>query len=828
MEKEILSDAMAEIIPLLDQYEINDPMTAEIRILNEVFRNDETGYSIYDVENSNFRRFKITGYFPVPLKYNTYYVVEGLIKSGKYGRVLQALEYRSSLPKTKDAILMILRNLPWMGDRAKEAYDLFGTGIFNVIFDHPDQIVAKLKYATPETVKKWREYLQSFQEDDLLIHTLQEYQIPIQDARRLIEKYPDIVVRLKDSPYFLLDEIRGFGFAKCDKIALKNGYDPTGQERVKQAMLCVLRKDSMTGNCYMELDRFMQETSSLVDIQLDFPTARAILSDKNMEYPIYDTIDREKLQKEMRQFQSHPSRRFHYMVVKISHEKLQAALSALCGNAQITLEENRIYLETIYQAESYLAKKAVELVRGSYSPFPETEAVMNEICCKDGIMLEDKQKEAVLQTCSSRGGLMILNGQAGCGKTFTLNIIVKVLGELYRRHGLPFDPLIMAPTGQAARVAHNSTGLPAQTIHRALHLVADGKQTNTQQVTITSECVIIDEFSMVGVKLASKLFQSLTPMTKVIMMGDYEQLPSIEPGNVLKDLIYSNVIPVVTLNVVKRQAQGSGILHNANEILAGRPIRSQLPNHNGLKNNAYLLKGDDPVQVRNAIVNKFLKLRQMGYGLRDLQILCPQKNSDVGVHALNYAIQSAINSNQEQVFSQLIRIHNNNGELATIQLMLKEGDKVVNTSNNYKMKFYNYRAGIGFEENWNRVGIVNGEIGRIAKIDTAIVGATTHKRVYVRFGNEYAMYEDDWSTLSLAYAMTIHRAQGSQWPVVIAPIMRCNQRMLNRKILYTLYTRASTLSIIYGTSDSISCAIDNVESFYRKTRLKERLKTEFA
>ena len=441
MGKEVLSDAMAEIIPLLEQYAINDSITFEIRVLNELFRNDETGYSVYDVENSNCRRFKITGYFPISLKYDIHYMVEGLVKSGKYGRVLQVLEYHSSLPKTEDAILIILRNLPWMGTRAKDAYDLLGPDILNLILSHPDQVTAKLKYATPGIVEKWAEYLRSFQEGDLLLHTLQGYQIPIQDARRLIEKYPDIIARLEESPYFLLDELHGFGFLKCDQIALKNGYAPTGQERIEQAMLCVLQRDSLAGNCYMDLSRFMLETSKLVDIQLDFPVARAILSGENTEYPIYQTIDRKRLQKEMQRFQTCSSHRFHYTVVKVPQENLQAAVSALCSSCRVVVEKDRIYLEALYQAESYLAKKSIELVQGNYGSFPEAEVVIDEICRKEGIILEKKQKEAVLRTCSNRGGFIILNGQAGCGKTFTLNIIRELLSRVSLKNPTIFLPL---------------------------------------------------------------------------------------------------------------------------------------------------------------------------------------------------------------------------------------------------------------------------------------------------------------------------------------------------------------------------------------------------
>lgn len=451
---------------------------------------------------------------------------------------------------------------------------------------------------------------------------------------------------------------------------------------------------------------------------------------------------------------------------------------------------------------------------------------MDEICAADGIVLEEMQRKAVLQACANRGGLLILNGQAGCGKTFTLNIIIKVLSELYKRQGLPFSARIMAPTGQAAQVAHRTTGLPASTIHRALHIVVD--QDTEAETSISCDCVVVDEFSMVGINLAATLLSSIAGGTKTIIMGDFRQLPSIDPGNVLRDIIESGVLPVVTLNVVKRQGSGSGVLHNANEILAGHPIHTVKVNESGVKDNAYIYKADDPVTARQSIVSMVAAMGRRGYRLQDIQVLCPQKQTDVGINALNYALQTAFNPPSEskaEVFSQQVEIHADDGTPQTVRLMLREGDKVVNTANNYDMKFFSFQKGIGFSEDFTRKGIVNGEMGRIAKIVKVKDGNTVRQRVYVQVSiGQYVMYEDNWDDLSLAYAMTIHRAQGSQWPVVIAPVMSCNRSMLTRQILYTLYTRAQDATVIYGTQDSIQYAIDNAYAANRNTWLKERLR----
>ena len=207
--------------------------------------------------------------------------------------------------------------------------------------------------------------------------------------------------------------------------------------------------------------------------------------------------------------------------------------------------------------------------------------------------------------------------------------------------------------------------------------------------------------------------------------------------------------------------------------------------------------------------------------------MCPQKLTEVGIDSLNYFLQQAMNppKGKLECFSREIEIRDADGVLQKQKLMLREGDKVINTTNNYDMKFYNYSKGIGFAEDFLRTGIVNGEVGRIAAIMDVKDGKNVHRRLYVRYGpNQYALYEDDWTDLSLAYAMTIHRAQGSQWPIVIAPVMGCNRKMLNRKLFYTLYTRAQKTSIIYGEADAIRYAVENDSSSQRLTRLKERLR----
>ena len=813
----------AEDTSLLAQYAVGAPIKTEVRIVFKTYRNDENGYSVYDVEDNDYRRFKINGYFPTPLRLDGYYIVDGVVKKGKYGRTLQVADYRSAMPEDQNAVITVLRTLPGLDARAPDIYRILGPKALDIIMNAPDQVVEKVAGVGQSTALRWQQTLKGFQEDDAIVSALREYQIPAGDAKRLIEKYPDIIERLRRSPYFLADEIQNFGFLKCDKIALSNGYAPDGQERLEQAMLYVLQQDSRrNGNCYMKSDQFTEQVSRLVDISLNYKEAMEIIRGQS-DPPA--GVTREAIAVAVSNYRAKGGRTFRYTVAKIPTSALRTALGTLCGASRIIVEDDRVYLGYLYRAENLTARCLRTMSISGYGCFPAAEEVMDEICAAEGIVLEEMQRKAVLQACANRGGLLILIGQAGCGKTFTLNIIIKVLAELYKREGLSFSARIMAPTGQAAQVAHRATGLPASTIHRALHIVVD--QDIEAETSIACDCVIVDEFSMVGINLAAALLSSIAGGTKTIIMGDFRQLPSIDPGNVLRDIIDSRVLPVVTLNVVKRQGAGAGVLYNANEILEGRPIRSVKVNDSGVKDNAYIYKADDPIAARRSIISMVGAMGRRGYRLQDIQVLCPQKQTDVGINALNYALQSILNPPSEskaEVFSQQVEIHGDDGAPQTVRLMLREGDKVVNTANNYDMKFFSFQKGIGFSEDFSRRGIVNGEIGRIAKIVKVRDGKTIRQRVYVQVDNgQYVMFEDNWDDLSLAYAMTIHRAQGSQWPVVIAPVMSCNRSMLTRQILYTLYTRAQDTTVIYGTQESIQYAIDNTYAANRNTWLKERL-----
>lgn len=626
----------------LGALKVNTPITVEVRIAHSVYHNSETGFAVYSVEDTNHHWFRINGYFPTPVKLDAFYTVDGVVKDGKYGRVLQVLDYRSAFPQDPDGIVTVLRTLPGLDTRAPMVFETLGDNALNLILEDPDSVAGRLKGIGVKLVQRWQEALKNMKESDIILQTLQCYKVPTDAASALIEKYPDIIDRLHHSPYFLAEEIRGFGCQKCDRIALDNGYPVGGLERLEHAMLYVLLQAALEGDCYLLYSEFMRRVRTAVEIRIDFRTARALLTQKGaVQYRLGNriiSVDRDDLSAAMSHFREHPKQQssFSFCCEEPSDKEIQLAFQSLRSTNKIVLDDDRVYSGQIYSAEGAVASCLKGLINSEYEPFEGVENTLDMVCREMGVTLEKKQRDAVQRFCTAKGGVFVLNGRAGCGKTFTLDIIIMVLQELYRQQGLVFTAEVMAPTGKAAQVVQKATNLTAQTVHKALHIVAD-------------------------------------------------------------------------------------------------------------------------------------------------------RDNDV-------------------------------------KLMLREGDKVINTSNNYSMKFFNFRRGEGFIEDYTRVGIVNGETGRIAKIVDVKANGKPHQRVYVRYGeDQYAMYEDTWDELTLAYAMTIHRAQGSQWPVIIAPVMLCNRIMLNRKLFYTLYTRAQESCIIFGTPEAIQYAINNDTNAKRNTWLKQRL-----
>ncbi|MDE7243009.1 MAG: AAA family ATPase [Oscillospiraceae bacterium] len=435
--------------------------------------------------------------------------------------------------------------------------------------------------------------------------------------------------------------------------------------------------------------------------------------------------------------------------------------------------------------------------------------------------------EAVRRICQAEGGAFILSGSAGCGKTFTLNIIMKVLERLYQKRGKIFNPCVLAPTGKAAKVAHTVTKLPAYTIHMALGLVSseDDSAIQAPSKNINNNCIVVDEFSMVDEYIGATLLLGVPKTSKVIFLGDPQQLPSIRPGRLLKDLISSNTIPVITLDVVKRQDAKSGILHNANRIIQGQDIDTFAPNQNGTKGNAYVIADEDPASVQSRIISMADQYGLKAFQDGDVQILCSLKAGPTGVETLNYCIQQKLNpeSGSNEIVVGRIKLKDADGRETEAPKVFRIGDCVINIRNNYDQPWCIKTKHNTFMETLGTRGVINGDTGVVDAISVYKDGSgMTHRIVYVKYEDHYVSYDNEYEDLMLAYALTIHKSQGSQWPNVICPMVQ-DSFILNRKILYTMYTRAQESCMLLGSPYIIRKTIQNNREDLRLTLLEERL-----
>lgn len=818
----------------LNKYQLKETVMLTVLVQLELYRNEANGWSVYMVEAEDYR-FKISGTFTASLSLGTYYQITGTVDEYNNERQVSVKKYEAADVASEEEILNVLRTIEELNTSAYSVYRKYGPNILKDIKEAPEK-VARTLCVPLQDVSKWKAKLCENSEVEGAFSILKEYGISDRAAKELLDKYSVFVLqKIEENPYFLIDELSDFSFKKCDEIALKKGYPYDGPERVMYGILSILAEASyQKGHCFLPDEEFNPKVRSVLNFKLNYRQAYSLYKTHEEQRIFYQGeyvsgwCDREALRTAMIEWQAGTkSEPFAFYYVELSDEAIANGMRLLLNTNRVVKKDfddghSIFQLGYLSRAEETVASVAKSLCEAEYDSFPDNEDILNKVCEHEGVILEEKQREAALRFTKAKGGLFILNGAAGCGKTFVLNLIIKTLKEAYKKRHAEFNAKVLAPTGKAAQVAHNATSLVGHTIHRELGYIRSSFLDRSGEM-ISEDCLIVDEFSMVDISLASELFSHIGLGTKVIILGDTEQLPSIGPGSVLKDMINSQVIPMVTLNVVKRQAGGSAILENAQRILRGEPIVQKVLNKDG---DAHVVYKEDLLSVRNVIMNLARKTTKM-YGLKNVQVLCPQKKTQVGVEVMNYCIQAAVNPVKPgDVVIPAKKIKVNTGSKEEDRtLYFKAGDKVIHTKNDYNMHWYYVHELLGLTVNQERVGIINGEMGIIAKVE--ISPDKKKKKIYVKYPDGYVIYENDFSELEHAYAITIHKSQGSQWPVVISPVCSVNKIMLSRKIMYTLYTRAQNLSFVIGDQAAIEYAVKNNKNAYRYTDLENKLRKKF-
>jgi len=826
----------------LAKYAIGEKVEKIVRPMSCIYHGDN-GFYIYEVEEDD-RWFIIKGSFPYELILNSYYAITGTVCLEKKRNVKQinVTSCESTLPANKAGVITVLRSLHGLDLMADRLYKIIGPDVLDIIVDDPDSIAEKVPGVSQERVRRWQQELIGRGAQDKELKKLYDFGLNQQQATRLVSQYGlKICSEIQQNPYRLIGEVRGYSFAKCDSYALDAGYSVRDMVRLREGLLFTMRAVEMKGHCTYPKEEFMKAAHSILDVHIGYRKAHQILKNQKdggiikgkWGSSIY-TISVSDLAGDLEEWESQWHKKiesYRYVLDYIDDSLLENALKALCQSGKLVEEHvgDKAYVTPglFYQAERDIVSGLTDIQLNERAPFSNVNDAITAVLQEQNVTLETMQMEAVQRICRAKGGVFILNGSAGCGKTFTLNIIMRVLTKLYKAEGETFNPCILAPTGKAAKVASAATGLPGQTIHMGLGLVAsdDGNQLQIATRSVENNCIVVDEFSMVDEPLCATLLNGIPKTSKVIFLGDTEQLPSIRAGRVLKDIISSGRISVITLNVVKRQDAQSGVLYNANQIVQGQDIKSCITNPNGTKGNAYVLEETNQTRIQDKIAEMAKRRGLKAFQNGDTQVLCPLKAGPIGVEALNHRLQSELNPSRDGVQELTVgklRMKDEEGKEYEVMKVFREGDSVINTRNNYDMVWYRMDRRYGLQPTKGK-GLINGETGVITSIATTKDNSNmTHRIVTVKFDDHYIKYDNEFDDLTLAYALTIHKSQGSQWPNIICPLAQFSI-ILNRKILYTMYTRAQDSCVLIGSQTLIHKTIENNKEDLRLTLLQERL-----
>lgn len=726
-----------------------------------VFRNVENGYTVFELENTDGDVETCVGNFPF-INEGEYVCVRGqMVYHPVYMEQLKVESYEVQDPDNQVAMLRYLASGAIAGIRgglAKRIVDKFGDQTFDVIEKEPERLSEVKGISEKKAIAIAAQFEEKREMRSAMIF-LQQYGISNQLAVKIYQAYgKNLYAVVKNNPYQLAEDITGVGFKIADDIARRSGFALDSEQRIRSGILYVLNNGSQEGYVYMPEELLAKEAVYQLEVPL---------------------------------------------------ERVQNALEGMAAEkAVIVTGENQVYLPALYYAELSCARMLLDLNVPAGRRDDSYEKVIREREEREQIHLDDQQRIAVKEAMNS--GILIVTGGPGTGKTTTINMIINTL----REEGLSI--LLAAPTGRAAKRMSEATGYEAQTIHRLLEyngaVLSDNAIEDKNQAELfgrnewnplETDVIIIDEMSMVDIYLFHNLLKAVAIGTRVIFVGDVNQLPSVGPGNVLRDLIDSHCFNVVKLTRIFRQAAESDIIVNAHRINAGEEI--SLDNKS---KDFFCLKRDDSHGVLEVMLwlvrDKMPKYTDCTPF--DVQVLTPMKKGELGVYRCNEVLQRYLNPESPK-----------KNQMESHGVLFREGDKVMQMKNNYQIKwevrgYNNMRVDEGS-------GIFNGDCGIISEIDNF------NKEVTVRFeDNKYVTYpQGNLDELELAYAITIHKSQGSEYPAVVLPLLSGPRPLMNRNILYTAVTRGKKCVTIVGSRETVQHMIQNKYEQIRYSSLAQRI-----
>ena len=721
-----------------------------------VFRNEENGYTVFHLENEDGE---------VTCVGNLNFITEGemwelegeYVNQSVYGNQLKVSAYRVKEPEDLVSIERYLGSGAIKGigqTMASRIVKKFREDTFRIIEEEPERL-AEIKGISERKAMEIASQMEEKKDMRKSMIYLQKYGISTKLAAKIYQRYGMKVHQiLEENPYRLADDIEGVGFRTADEIAARIGIHTDSDYRIRSGLFYILQQAVAEGHIYLPEELLLRRAKVLLGIEI---------------------------------------------------EDIEKYIMDLCMERKTVMKEKDgkviVYPAHYYYMELNTAKMLNDLDIDCQMPEDMMEKRLRAVEEKEKIELDPLQHKAVIE--SIKHGLLILTGGPGTGKTTTINTMI----QFFESEGLSI--LLAAPTGRAAKRMTEATGYEAQTIHRLLEVNGNPEEESTggflrnRENPLEADVIIIDEMSMVDLNLMHALLSAVVQGTRLILVGDVDQLPSVGPGSVLKDIISSERFHVVTLTKVFRQAGESDIIMNAHKINAGEPVEL-----NKKSRDFFFVKCDEADTIIGGIIALIQrKLPQYVQAHpNEIQVMTPTRKGLLGVERMNVILQKYLNPADEKKTEREI-----NGRL------FREGDKVMQIKNNYQLEWeICTRFGLTVDKG---MGVFNGDMGVISEIneykETVEVEYDEGRKVKYGF--------DMVDELELAYAITVHKSQGSEYPAVILPLLPGPKLLYNRNLLYTAVTRAKKCLTIIGSDTTFQEMIRNKSEQERYTSLAERI-----
>ena len=722
------------------------------RIEHITYKNSQNGYTVFKLY-ANGEEVVATGKFPFISVGEVVTLTGTYTVHPTYGPQFRADECERQTPSTSAAILRYLSSGAIKGIGPATAQKLlkrFGSETLDIIKDQPERL-AEIRGISLEKARDISaEYNKQFSIQDLMLF-LSKFKVSPEAATKVYKLFGDgSVDTIKANPFVLCREEIGFPFERVDEIAEELGCSRYDENRISAGIEYILRHNLLNGHTCLP----KAKVCSLGAVFLEC-----------------EESDVERI------------------TDKLITEKRLILRSINDGEF--------VFLPIFYFAEEYIASKLLLLLRYS-RPLMLDELEIDHIENRLHIKYDEMQRKVIKMAFDS--GVTILTGGPGTGKTTTLNGII----ELFERKDL--NVLLAAPTGRAAKRMSELTGREAKTIHRLLEVQwGDSERplfSHHEHNPLKCDVIIVDEMSMVDTLLFESLLRALKLGTRIVLVGDSDQLPSVSAGNVLYDVIHCERLPFVCLEKIFRQADSSLIVHNAHEIICGRQ-----PVLDSKDADFFMIDCKNPATAAKTVVELCTERLPKAYGFSsfdDIQVLCPSRKLDLGTVSLNNLLQEKINPSV-----------NTAKQLTHNGFVYREKDKVMQTKNNYDIMWRR-------DDGEQGMGVYNGDIGRIESIDIY------SQLVTVRFDDRVASYYGtEISELEPAYAITVHKSQGSEFDCVVLPILNLQSQLTYRNLLYTAVTRAKRMLIIVGDRNAVNRMVENNRKMLRYSGLKEMLREVF-